>query len=239
MKSDFPEHARGHAHDALRPPCKAAPASVLAQLRSRLYKCEPACVCGSFRRMVPIGGVENFSNPGDHPPRASIFDAFSGSKPIANITPRDKPERQRTKRTSSARPTALFSGRSAESRAPWKRQSPMQDRLLHAVRRPRVGGSPWRERSDEEALRHGFSRQAEGAVRASAHSRAAHGRARSALRGGGLRERRARRRAVGSARRAEKESRGERRRGRSADRCTAHRSKITRPARFHARDLGG
>ncbi|MGV3531838.1 MAG: DUF1501 domain-containing protein [Chthoniobacteraceae bacterium] len=99
MKSDFPEHAQATLMMHCGHPLQGRP-SIGSWLSYGLGSSNAnlpayAVVSGG---MVPIGGVENFSNgflPATH--QASVFDAFSGAEPIANITPADLPERQRAK----------------------------------------------------------------------------------------------------------------------------------------------
>ena len=99
LKSDFPEHAQATlmmhcGHPLQGRPCVGSWLSYgLGSTNANLPAY--AVVSGG---MMPIGGVENFSNgflPATH--QASIFDAFSGGEPIANITPSDQPARQRAK----------------------------------------------------------------------------------------------------------------------------------------------
>ena len=99
LKSDFPEHAQATlmmhcGHPLQGRPCLGSWLSYgLGSTNANLPAY--AIVSGG---MIPIGGVENFSAgflPATH--QGSMFDAFSGAEPIANITPTDKPERQRAK----------------------------------------------------------------------------------------------------------------------------------------------
>jgi hypothetical protein len=99
LKSDFPEHAQATlmmhcGHPLQGRPCLGSWLSYgLGSTNANLPAY--AVVSGG---MMPIGGVENFSNgflPATH--QGSMFDAFSGGEPIANITPADKPARQRAK----------------------------------------------------------------------------------------------------------------------------------------------
>ena len=99
LKSDFPEHAQATlmmhcGHPLQGRPCIGSWLSYgLGSSNANLPAY--AVINGG---MMPIGGVENFSNgflPATH--QASMFDAFSGGEPIANITPTDKPAVQRAK----------------------------------------------------------------------------------------------------------------------------------------------
>jgi hypothetical protein len=99
MKSDFPEHAQatlmlhcGHALQG-RPSMGSWLSYGLGSGNANLPAY--AVVSGG---MIPLGGVENFSSgflPAVH--QGSMFDAFSGGEPIANITAAEDLAQQRTK----------------------------------------------------------------------------------------------------------------------------------------------
>jgi hypothetical protein len=99
MKSDFPEHAQatlmlhcGHPLQG-RPSMGSWLSYGLGSMNSNLPAY--AIVSGG---MIPLGGVENFSSgflPAVH--QGSMFDAFSGGEPIANISGTEDAARQRGK----------------------------------------------------------------------------------------------------------------------------------------------
>lgn len=99
LKSDFPEHAQATLMMHCGHPLQGRP-SIGSWLSYGLGSTNanlPAYTVVSGG-MMPIGGVENFSNgflPATN--QASIFDAFSGGEPITDITPTDQPARQRAK----------------------------------------------------------------------------------------------------------------------------------------------
>ncbi len=99
MKSDFPEHTQatlmlhcGHPLQG-RPSLGSWLSYGLGSANSNLPAY--AVVSGG---MIPIGGVENFSN-GFLPAttQGSMFDAFSGGEAIGNITPSEAAPKQRAK----------------------------------------------------------------------------------------------------------------------------------------------
>jgi len=99
MKADFPEHAQaalmlhcGHPLQG-RPSMGSWLSYGLGSANSNLPSY--AIVSGG---MIPIGGVENYGSgflPAVH--QGSMFDAFSGAEPIANVSPSETAERQRAK----------------------------------------------------------------------------------------------------------------------------------------------
>src|SRR6185436_12705019 len=99
MKSDFPEHAQATLMLHCGHPLQGRPSlgSWLSYGLGSENANLPAYAVVSGG-MIPLGGVENFSSgflPAVH--QGSMFDAFSGGEPIGNITPTDKPDRQRVK----------------------------------------------------------------------------------------------------------------------------------------------
>jgi len=99
LKSDFPEHAQATLMLHCGHPLQGRP-SLGSWLSYGLGSANAnlpayAVVSGG---MMPIGGVENFSNgflPATH--QGSMFDAFSGGEAIGNITPADGKAVQRAK----------------------------------------------------------------------------------------------------------------------------------------------
>ena len=99
MKADFPEHAQaalmlhcGHPLQG-RPSLGSWISYGLGTENSDLPSY--AIVSGG---MIPIGGLENYGSgflPAVH--QGSMFDAFSGAEPIANVSPAEPAQRQRDK----------------------------------------------------------------------------------------------------------------------------------------------
>jgi hypothetical protein len=99
MKSDFPEHAQATLMLHCGHPLQGRPSmgSWLSYGLGSLNANLPAYAVVSGG-MIPLGGVENFSSgflPAVH--QGSMFDAFSGGEPIANIKGTEDSVRQRAK----------------------------------------------------------------------------------------------------------------------------------------------